>query len=282
MRVNHPNRSRSACLLTLFFSLFTLSGCALNPGNQQTLQAIDKLDTGLQQRLQMLEQQTQHQNEQLSQLQLQIQSNKQTLARLTTNQQKLLTLTENRSRKAKPELLTEPDPNQQGKVVLGSKEWVWLDAAAQNFRARVDSGATTSSMHAPDPVFFERNGSEWVRFSLPGAGPEATTDDATPRMIEAPVVRWVRIIQASSDVAERRPVIEAWIQVGGLREKAEFTLADRANMTFPILLGREFFKDVALIDVGKSYIHPKPQPPQGNAAPETRPEQSTEPDVSGS
>ena len=244
-------------LWMLTFGALALSGCALNT-NKETLDAIQTLDTGLQQRLENLEQQNQKQSQQLTKLQSQLTSNNQAIDELKANQNRLITLVEAK-KKADPQSLTASPPQQantQSKVILGSKEWVWLDAAQANFKARVDSGATTSSIHAPSPVFFERNGEEWVRFELLTGDNEETE----PKTIEAPIVRWVRIIQASAEEAERRPVIEAWIQVGGLREKAEFTLADRSNMTFQILLGREFFKDVALIDVGKAYIHPKQSP----------------------
>lgn len=73
-------------------------------------------------------------------------------------------------------------------------------------------------------------------------------------MVEAPVVRWVKIRQASASGPNRRPVIEAWVKLGQLHEKAQFTLADRTQMTYPVLLGREFFKDIALVDVGKKFV----------------------------
>lgn len=247
------------CLLSV--AVFTLSGCALNT-NKETLSAIQSLDDSLQQRLASLEQQNQSQSQQLAKLQRQLSSSNKAIAELKANQTKLISLAEEKKQSRSQNLLAANPQlaNSQSKVVLGSKEWVWLDAAQANFKARVDSGATTSSIHAPAPVFFERNGEEWVRFNLF----TGDSSDADAKAIEAPIVRWVRIIQASAEDAERRPVIEAWIQVGGLREKAEFTLADRSNMTFQILLGREFFKDVALIDVGKAYIHPKQNPQQSN------------------
>ncbi|WP_264769115.1 RimK/LysX family protein [Klebsiella pneumoniae] len=40
----------------------------------------------------------------------------------------------------------------------------------------------------------------------------------------------------------------AWIQIGDLKEQTEFTLTDRTHLTYPLLLGRSFFKDVAVVD----------------------------------
>ncbi|MBB1485081.1 ATP-dependent zinc protease [Oceanospirillum sp. D5] len=138
------------------------------------------------------------------------------------------------------------------RLILGSREWVWIDSIAQHLKARVDSGATTSSLSAFNQVLFERNGKKWVRFKLEEGG------DALS--VEAPLLRWAYVQQASSDKPDKRAVVELWIQVGGVREKAEFTLSDRRKMTYPVLLGREFFKDIALIDVGKSYIQGKQRP----------------------
>ncbi len=294
MCFKRANRSGTPHLILSLLSIFTLAGCTLN-SDKPMLQAIQSLDARLEQRINNLEEQNQAQSTQLDQLQLQLKQGDQAISQLKANQNKLLVLVEEKN-KDTPRQPETPDTPQStsnpDKVILGSKEWVWLDAAQANFKARIDSGATTSSIHASDPVFFERNGEEWVRFNLlvdeakenlqaDEAKEKLLTDEAKEslqtdaakenlqtngpkeskgKQIEAPIVRWVRIIQASAKDAERRPVIQAWVQVGGLRERAEFTLADRSKMTFQILLGREFFKDIALIDVGKSYIHPKQKP----------------------
>ncbi len=72
--------------------------------------------------------------------------------------------------------------------------------------------------------------------------------------IEAPVLRYVRIRQSTTDNTERRAVVELWVKLGSIHEKAQFTLADRSQMTHPVLLGREFIRDIALVDVSRKYI----------------------------
>ncbi|GAL11509.1 hypothetical protein JCM19233_2499 [Vibrio astriarenae] len=64
-----------------------------------------------------------------------------------------------------------------------------------------------------------------------------------------------KIRQSSNEEAERRFVIEMWVRLGDIHEKAQFTLADRSQMSHPVLLGREFIRDIAVVDVGKKYIH---------------------------
>lgn len=88
--------------------------------------------------------------------------------------------------------------------------------------------------------------------------PDDDVDDSYE--VEAPLVRFARIRQASSEEVDRRPVVELTIKIGEFTDTAEFTLTDRTSMTYPILLGREFLRDIALIDVAKSYHQPKPEP----------------------
>jgi hypothetical protein len=45
------------------------------------------------------------------------------------------------------------------------------------------------------------------------------------------------------------------VKLGSIHEKAQFTLADRSQMSHPVLLGREFIRDIAMVDVSKKYIH---------------------------
>lgn len=137
-----------------------------------------------------------------------------------------------------------------GKLILGEEEWMYIKAINHNAKARIDTGATTSSISAIDIEMFERDGKDWVKFKLAHSGSET-------KEFEAPVSRVVTIRQSSTEKRTDRPVIEAWVQIGDLKTKAEFTLNDRTHMTFPVLLGRTFFRDVAIVDVSKKFIQPK-------------------------
>lgn len=150
----------------------------------------------------------------------------------------------------KPLPIIAPKTSPSSPVVLGSVEQVHLDILDRSFDARVDTGAVTSSLSAADIQAFERDGKQWVKFKLL----DEKSDKENDRWIEAPVIRYVKIRQSTSDKMERRAVVELWIRVGKIHEKAQFTLADRSQMTHPILLGREFIKDIALVDVSQQYI----------------------------
>ncbi len=136
-------------------------------------------------------------------------------------------------------------------LILGSIERVTIDSIQQTFDARIDTGAATSSLNAIDIKEFERNGEDWVRFHL---ADNTKSEEEKKIWIEAPVLRYVKIRQSTADDLARRAVVELWVKVGKIHEKAQFTLADRSHMNHPILLGREFIRDIALVDVSRSYV----------------------------
>lgn len=161
----------------------------------------------------------------------------------------------------KPEVEIEPEPpvlelkaqtTSDGKLILGEEEWVYLPGLNEVFKSRIDTGAATSSISAVDVVVFERDGKDWVKFKI-------EHDGLNSEEISLPVERWVRIRQSTADETQKRAVVVAWLQVGDFKEKTEFTLTDRTHLTFPLLLGRSFFKDVGIVDVSRKYVQDKPE-----------------------
>ncbi|WP_325894430.1 ATP-dependent zinc protease family protein [Grimontia sp. NTOU-MAR1] len=140
---------------------------------------------------------------------------------------------------------------QDGKLVMGEKEWVRVDDINVVAKARVDTGATTSSISAIDIKKFNRDGQEWVSFRLAHDGKQS-------ELMEFPVVRTVHIIQSSAEGYDRRYVVEMPITIGDVTETTEFTLRDRHHLNFPVLLGRTYLKDIAVVDVSRQYVQPKP------------------------
>lgn len=149
----------------------------------------------------------------------------------------------------------------QNKEILGRSEWIGLPDVGTYLKARVDTGANTSSLSAKDITSFERDGEDWVRFKLSLSDDEVAVDQVRDNWIEAPVERRVRIVQAAGDHA--RPVVSLLMTLGPIQEQVEFTLNDRSHMGYPVLLGRRFAMDIAVIDVSQSYIHPRPEFPGG-------------------
>ena len=139
------------------------------------------------------------------------------------------------------------------KTILGQTEWVYVSKAKSNYRARIDTGAATSSINTSDIERFERDGKKWVRFTL---SHEKGTE---PQIIEAKIERIVRIAQSTNleEETERRFVVKLHVRIGDMSQQTEFTLSDRSHMEYPVLIGRTFMRDVILVDVSKKYIYPK-------------------------
>ncbi|RJX75450.1 ATP-dependent Zn protease [Vibrio sinensis] len=150
----------------------------------------------------------------------------------------------------KAEVVMKAKTTSDGKLILGEQEWVYIPGLKESFKARVDTGATTSSVSAVDIQPFERDGEDWVKFKIEHDG--INSDE-----IELPVERWVKIRQSSAEGTQRRAVVVAWLQMGDYKAQTEFTLADRTHLTFPILLGRSFVNGVAVVDVSQKYIQDK-------------------------
>lgn len=154
------------------------------------------------------------------------------------------------------EPLPAPGTQLQDKLVVGELEDVFFHAPDLILRARIDTGATTSSLDARDVQRFERDGETWVRFQI------HAKDADEPVTLERPRARRVRITQATADEPDRREVVEMRISLGRVTQTAEFTLTDRSGMEFPVLIGRNVLRDLMVVDVGKRDAAPPPQSPR--------------------
>ncbi|MDW6017328.1 ATP-dependent zinc protease [Vibrio plantisponsor] len=230
-----------------------LSGCTLMNGDeyhQATLTAIQQSNAQITNEITNLQLQLSNQNDYIDSLESKVLTLADDVKGLKVIAEKRVPKSVNKkSPTSKQLLVSKPQP--QHKLVLGEIEHVEIKALDQIFDARVDTGAATSSLNAIDISEFERNGKQWVRFHLSDG--ENKPDDSN--WIESPIVRYVRIRQSTNEETERRAVVQLWVKIGSINEKTEFTLADRSQMSHPILLGREFIRDIAVVDVSRKYIH---------------------------
>jgi hypothetical protein len=142
---------------------------------------------------------------------------------------------------------------------LGWREWVCLpDFGIENIKAKVDSGARTSALHAFEVEPFTRDGKPWVRFAIHPL--QKSTDYVVE--CEAPVIDR-RTVRDSGGHSELRYVIETTIVIGDSPVRAEMTLTDRETMKFRMLLGRTVLKKGYLVDSARSYLS-RPPPRKGN------------------
>ncbi|MFC3023546.1 ATP-dependent zinc protease [Vibrio zhugei] len=235
-------------------ALSLLSGCTMMHGDnyhQATLAAIHRSESNVNAHLTNVELQLSNQMDFIDSLQREIQELKNHVDKLENTASKAQSRQFNDTNQdTRNDNLTISEPKPRNKIVLGGIENVSIDAINQSFKARVDTGAATSSLNAVDVQEFERNGKDWVRFHLVKGD---DTNAHTP-WIEAPIIRHVRIRQANTETPERRAVIKLWVKLGNIHEQTPFTLADRKEMSHAILLGREFIRDIAVVDVSKQFI----------------------------
>ena len=138
------------------------------------------------------------------------------------------------------------------KATLGRVEWAKIELVDKYLKARIDTGAKSSSLHATNVQFFERDGESWVKFQIHTHEKWDVEDVAEPEY-EARLVKTTKIKQASADEIEERAVVKLMVSVGEIKEEVTFTLTDRANMNYPVLLGRNFLNDIVVVDVSKVF-----------------------------
>jgi len=144
------------------------------------------------------------------------------------------------------------------KMLVGELEHVWIDPPGVTVVARIDTGATSSSLHAENVVPFERDGDDWVRFDM-------TLNENESVTLERQVARHARVIQQADPDGSRRPVVQMRVRLGDVQDTFEFTLADRSHLENEMILGRNFLADVTLVDVGRQFIQPRPSSQSGES-----------------
>lgn len=133
---------------------------------------------------------------------------------------------------------------------IGWREWIALpDLGVVAVKAKVDTGARTSSLHAWDVAMFEEEGRRRVRFVLHPL--QRSMRPAVPCVADLAELRTVR---NSGGVSELRPVIITVVQIGERRWPIEITLSRRDEMGFRMLLGRQAVRRRFVVDPGRSFL----------------------------
>jgi hypothetical protein len=136
------------------------------------------------------------------------------------------------------------------KPVVGWREWVGLpDLGVVAIKAKVDTGATSSSLHAWDIEPVDRDGVAVVRFCIH----PIQDDDDHVVATEAPLVEH-REVRSSNGEVELRPVIRTTLVVRGQPAEVELTLSRRDEMGFRMLLGRSALRRRFVVDPGRSFL----------------------------
>jgi ribosomal protein S6--L-glutamate ligase len=133
---------------------------------------------------------------------------------------------------------------------IGWEEWCALpQLGLPAIKAKVDTGAKTSALHAYDIVPFKKDGKQYVEFKVhPLQKNEDIECKCTARLIGT------RVVTSSNGERETRYVILTKMKFGTMVFEAELTLTSRHNMTFRMLLGRQALRQAQfIVDPAKSY-----------------------------
>jgi len=137
-------------------------------------------------------------------------------------------------------------PNIAGFMIIGELEHVTIEPEDLRLKARIDTGAQTSSLGVSSQQSFERDGKQWLRFSVKDPDNEKLIE------FEKPVLRTAKIKRHDAEAMER-PVIKLKIKLGDIEVEREFTLADRAQYKFPVLIGRNVLAGKYIVDVNRKF-----------------------------
>jgi hypothetical protein len=146
--------------------------------------------------------------------------------------------------------------NKPGLLTFGWREWVSLpELGISRIKAKVDTGARTSALHAFEVTPFTEDGRERVAFRLhPVQKDNTTIVDCVADVIDK------RVVTDSGGHKEERFVIRTILRVGDHEWPIEATLTSRDDMLFRMLIGRTALKKRAVVNPGRSYVVGKKMP----------------------
>jgi hypothetical protein len=129
---------------------------------------------------------------------------------------------------------------------IGWLEHVSVDEAGMSFRAKIDTGADSSSINAEVIKPFIRKGQTWIRFRL-------SNWQGQKQIVERKVERYTKIKRKMA-LSIKRPVVRLTLCMAGVRQTSEVSLADRSNFKYQLLIGRNFLSSHFVIDPGREYL----------------------------
>jgi len=158
-------------------------------------------------------------------------------------------------------------------ATAGWVEYGYIMPESFVMRAKLDTGADTTSMNANNIEFFSKDGSDWVRFSVKNFKHEKL-------VIARPIAR-TAMIKRHHGNSQDRPVIELTLCIDGINKTVDVSLVDRSKFKYQLLIGRNFMRNSLLVDSARKYILPDrctPGPSPGGLVSENQEPDSQVPD----
>ena len=136
------------------------------------------------------------------------------------------------------------------RILLGWREWLALpELGIGSIRAKVDTGARSSSLHVREQELFERDGRQHVRFLI-----EHGIDDALSGHLEAEVADRRDVTDSGGHRELRVFICTTLLLPTGQQWPIELNLTERRNMAFPMLLGRSALRRRCLVEPARSWL----------------------------
>jgi ribosomal protein S6--L-glutamate ligase len=138
-------------------------------------------------------------------------------------------------------------------MIVGWKEWVSLpELELFAVKAKVDTGANTSSLHAYNIEYFTKNGLKYVRFEVH----PIQKNSRIKRVCVAPLVE-KKHVRSSSGTQQKRPVIKTSLKIGNNIWTINLNLTNRDSMGMRMLIGREALAGKILVNATHKFLHGK-------------------------
>lgn len=131
-------------------------------------------------------------------------------------------------------------------ATIGEVEWVTIMPESIRQKARIDTGATTTSIGVIKHEKYERDGKTWVKFMVRHR--ETGEEVELRRQLS-------RVVNIKRHGAEEtlRPVVKVELALGGIKALVEVSLADREKFDYPVLIGRNFLEGRAVVNVSEKF-----------------------------
>lgn len=150
-------------------------------------------------------------------------------------------------------LFVYPNPQNAkdpARIIAGWVEKIRIENIEADIKAKLDTGARTSSIYATDIIGFKKDGKRWVKFTLQLTDSKNNQHQLT---LERPRTRKTNI-KSHDGEPDKRYVVDLQICFNGRLYTTEFTLANRSEYIYDILLGRQFLRKTAIIDPAKTFL----------------------------
>lgn len=137
-------------------------------------------------------------------------------------------------------------PAASAKEVIGWVENVSVSSSNAIIKAKIDTGADSSSLHCECITPYERDGEQWVRFSVTDINDQTIS-------FEKKVMRTTKVKRHFGEV-QRRLVVRMGICIGDQYAETDVSLVDRSGFNYSMLIGRKYLKDKFIVDPAETFL----------------------------